>query len=92
MPVFSFPAYLDHQVISELENHIIDICNSCQTFEQINTASAPIWDWACSVLQTNIRELKSETHESHEHFSDAYLEEKDHLLKLPLILLEKVNT
>jgi hypothetical protein len=92
--IFSFPAHLDHSVISELENYIINICNSCPTLENITAGSAPVWDWASRILQKNPAELhhEIETHEAGEHFNNPYLEEKDDLLKLPLILLEKLNT
>lgn len=94
MPIFSFPPHLDHYAISELENHIIDICNSCHTYEEIVSASQPLWDWACIILHQDPKELRHnlETHDANEHFSDPYLEEKDHLLKLPLLLLEKINS
>jgi hypothetical protein len=93
MSLFSFPNYLDHSVISELENHIIDICNSCTNYEDIITASVPIWDWACVILKKEPQELRFEieTHETDEQFHNPYLEEKDHLLKLPLLLLKTVN-
>jgi hypothetical protein len=94
MSLFSFPDYLDNSVVSELENHIIDICNSCTTIEDIITAGTPVWDWACMVLKKDSRELRLEieNHETDEQFSTQYLEEKDHLLKLPLLLLKAVNT
>jgi hypothetical protein len=91
--IFSFPAHLDHSVVSELENYIINICNSCPTLENITASSAPVWDWASQILQQNPAELhhEIEIHESGEHFADPYLAEKDDLLKLPLLLLEKIN-
>jgi hypothetical protein len=94
MSLFSFPNYLDHSVISELENHIIDICNSCTNYDDIFTAAAPVWDWACAILKKEPQELRFEieTHETDEQFPTAYLEEKDHLLKLPLLLLKVANT
>jgi hypothetical protein len=94
MPIFSFPDFLDHQVVSELENHIIDICNSCSSYEQITSASIPLWQWASQILGRDPKELRTEieTHYSDEQLSSPYLEEKDHLLKLPLVLLEKINS
>ena len=94
MSLFSFPDYLDHSVIGDLENHIIDICNSCTTYEDIITAGTPVWDWACVILKKEPQELRFEieTHETSEQFPTPYLEEKDHLLKLPLLLLKATNT
>lgn len=90
---FSYPAYLDRSVISELENAIIDICTNCKTVEEIKTQSSSIWSWAGKVLSKPIDELRFEieSHEQDESFPDPYLEEKDHLLKLPLLILEKLN-
>jgi len=93
MSLFSFPNYLDASSVSELENSIIDICNTCKTYDEIKAASAPIWDWTSRVLQKPPDELRHEieTHETDEVFPDDYREEKDHLLKIPLLLLEKLN-
>ena len=92
--MFSYPAHLDHSVISELENQIIEICNTAKNLDHIKVASAPVWNWACDILHCSVSELRREieSHEADEHFPNAYLEEKDHLLKLPLILLEKTNS
>jgi hypothetical protein len=91
--LFSFPNYLEPSVISDLENHIIDICNSCKTVEEITAAASPIWVWAGQILKKDLAELRTEieTHEADEQFPDQYLEEKDHLLKLPLLLLQEAN-
>lgn len=91
--MFAFPARLDHAVVSDLENHIIDICRTAGDYESIRTASAPVWDWAVKILHKNEAELRHliESHEADEHFPNQFLEEKDHLLKLPLVLLEKIN-
>jgi hypothetical protein len=90
---FSYPAYIDRTVISELENAIIEICTTCKTLEEIKTQSASIWSWASKVLAKSNDELRFEieSHEQDESFPDPYLEEKDHLLKLPLLILEKIN-
>ncbi len=92
--MFSYPAYLDRSVVSELEDQIIDICNSCPALDDLISSSAPVWEWACRILKMSASELRHriETHETDEQFPSAYLEEKDHLLKLPLILLEKINS
>ena len=90
---FSFPSHLDHSVISDLENFIIEICNTCPNLESMTSASRPVWDWASLTLGRSESELRREieSHEADEHFPNPYLEEKDHLLKLPLILLERIN-
>jgi hypothetical protein len=91
--MFSSSAHLDPSVISELENQIIAICNSCPTLDQLVSSAQPIYDWACETLHKSLPELRHEiaTHETDEQFPNQYLEEKDHLLKLPLILLEHLN-
>lgn len=92
--MFTFPAHLDHSVVSDLENYIIEICNTCPNLESISVSSKSIWTWATEVLHKPEAELRHEieTHELDEHFPSPYLEEKDHLLKLPLLLLEKINS
>ncbi|OGD09619.1 hypothetical protein A2397_00955 [Candidatus Amesbacteria bacterium RIFOXYB1_FULL_44_23] len=92
--MFSFPVHFDHSVISELENHIIEICNTCKTYPDISAAAAPVWDWASKIIPEPIAELRHEieSHEADEHFPDQYSEEKDHLLKIPLLLLEHINS
>ncbi len=91
---FSFPEYLDRSVISELENSIISICNENKELESFSSASAPLWNWASQILSKSPQELRHliEVHESDEHFANKYQEEKDHLLKLPLLILEKINS
>jgi hypothetical protein len=92
--MFSFPSHFDYAVLSELENHIIEICNTCKNVDQIIDASAPIWTWASEIIPEPIAELRHEieTHEASEHFPDRYSIEKDHLLKIPLLLLEHLNS
>ena len=91
--MFSFPAHFDHAVISELENHIIEICNTCKTYETISAAAAPVWNWASMIIPEPIAQLRHEieTHEASEYFPEQYSIEKDHLLKIPLLLLELLN-
>ncbi len=93
MALFSYPTKIDHNVIYDLENHIIDICNSCTTAEEIIAAGTPLWDWASGMLQKDPQTLRFEieTHETDEQFPTVYLEEKDHLLKLPLLFLKMIN-
>ena len=93
MTHFSFPHRLNHAAVSHIENHIIELCRAYATYEDLCAASAPLWHWACQTLHKSPGELRHEieTHETDEHFPTPYLEEKDHLLKLPLLLLEKIN-
>jgi hypothetical protein len=82
---------LDH--VKQLEAQVIAICNHCTTLEELTSAGNPLWDWACQVLNTTPDKLRGEieSHETDEQFASKYLEEKDHLLKLPLVLLEHLN-
>jgi len=82
---------IDH--IKQLEQQVIAICTHCKTLEDLTVTSAPLWDWTSRVLNTSIDKLRLEieSHETDEQFSDAYSEEKDHLLKLPLVLLKHLN-
>jgi len=91
--MFSYPAHLDHPVISELEDQIIEICNSCPALDSLVSSAQPLYDWACKILNKDMAHLRHEieTHETDEQFANQYLEEKDHLLKLPLILLSHIN-
>lgn len=90
---FSYPNYLEPSIISELENSVIEICNTCKNYLDISRESAPLWQWAGTLLKKTPEELRHEieTHEADEHFLDAYNEERDHLLKLPILLLEHIN-
>lgn len=92
--MFNYPSHLDPSVISQLENYIIEICSTCPNISSLKTASAPIWTWASAVLKKDVSELRREieAHETDEHFPNPYLEEKGHLLKLPLIILAKMNS
>jgi hypothetical protein len=91
--MFQYPAYLDHSVISDLENLIIEICNTCPGLDQLVNTASPVYEWAGKILHKTLPELRHEieSHEADEHFPNQYMEEKDHLLKLPLILLEHIN-
>lgn len=91
--VFSYPDHIDYSTVSELENFIIEVCSTCPNYDSIVSASRPVWDWASRVLKKSVLELRLEieSHEADEHFPNKYLEEKDHLLKLPLLLLETIN-
>ena len=82
---------LDH--IKELEAEVISICNHCKSFPELETAAKPYWDWACHALSITPAKLRHEieTHTTDEHFKDEYSEEKDHLLKLPLVVLEHLH-
>ena len=91
---FSCPQYLELSIVSELENAIIEICETCSDLTSFELAATPIWNWASQILAKSPEELRHEieTHETDEQFSDKYHEEKDHLLKLPLLILEKINS
>lgn len=80
--------------IHDLEEKVIVVCNSSATLEELQASGKPLWDWACEVLEKPLDELRHEieTHETDENFPTEYLEEKDHLLKLPLVLLEELNS
>ena len=82
---------IDH--VKQLEAQVIQVCNNCKTLDDLQSTSAPLWHWACEVLNTSLDHLRGEiaAHETDEQFDTIYLEEKDHLLKLPLVLLEHLN-
>ncbi|OGC93128.1 hypothetical protein A3D85_00400 [Candidatus Amesbacteria bacterium RIFCSPHIGHO2_02_FULL_47_9] len=91
--MFHAPADLTLAAIRQVEEEIMTICNSCKTVEQLHSADLPVWTWACQVLKKPFDDLRREieSHETDEKFPDLYSEEKDHLLKLPIVLLEHVN-
>jgi len=91
--MFNYPTHLDYSVVSELENHVIEILNTCPNIDSLVSTAQPLYAWAGNILQKHPDELRHDlfTHETHEHYPNLYLQEKDHLLKLPLILLEKIN-
>jgi len=82
---------IDH--VKQLEAQVIHVCNHCKTLDELAHTSQPLWDWASQVLNISVDKLRGEieAHETDEQFTDSYLEEKDHLLKLPLVLLEHLN-
>lgn len=91
---FTPPTELNLAAIRFLEEEIMDICNHCTTLEELQSAGQPVWDWACHYLHQTPHALRHdiETHEADEQFPTPFLEEKDHLLKIPLILLEKFHS
>lgn len=82
---------IDH--VKELEAKVIAICTHCRTLDDLTAASTPLWDWVSEALDISPDKLRGEieAHETDEQFATQYLEEKDHLLKLPLVLLEHLN-
>jgi len=87
------PPTLTTDTIRQIEDEILLVCRHCRTPEELEEAGIPIWDWACTVLQKPLDSLRVdiESHETDEQFPNKYLEEKDHLLKIPLLLLDKLH-
>lgn len=85
------PLTLDH--IKQIEHQVIAICSHCTNLEDLNSAATPLWDWACQVLGKDLSKLRAqiESHETDEQFPTLFAEERDHLLKLPLVLLEELH-
>lgn len=81
---------LNPENIHKLEDEILLVCRHCKTHQELVASAAHLWDWSAQTLKTSVEDLRSEieTHAQDEKFADAFSEEKDHLLKLPLILLE----
>ena len=79
--------------IRHVEEEIMRICNTSNDHHQLLLSAHPIWEWACQVLHKPLLELRQEieAHETGEEFATKLLSEKDHLLKLPLVLLEHLN-
>lgn len=79
---------LDH--IKEVETQVLSICNEEKTLPDIIEASNHLWNWVSQITELSIDKLRAEieTHETDEHFPNPFAEERDHLLKLPIVLLE----
>ena len=91
--MFSPPDQLDLPAVRQVEEEIMHICNTCTDSTQLLLSAQPVWDWACQALgkpQSEIRHL-IENHEIGESFPSKFLSEKDHLLKLPIVLLEHIH-
>jgi hypothetical protein len=82
---------LDH--IKEVESQVLSICKQHQTLDDIKQASSHLWEWVSTLTGLTVEEIRSqiETHETDEQFPTAVAEERDHLLKLPLVLLEIIH-
>jgi len=79
--------------IRKIEEEVLLLCRHCKTSEEIVTAGKGIWEWSAQALAESLDELRSEV-ESHymdEKFPDLFQEEKDHLLKIPVVLLEHLH-
>ena len=89
----NLPDELTVASIHHVEDLVIAICNASTTPHQLLLSAHPIWEWACHKLDKSLPELRRdiEAHEARETFATPFLAEKDHLLKLPLILLEHLN-
>ena len=91
--MFTPPENFDLVAIRHIEDEIMHICNTGRDHHTLLISSHPIWEWACQVLNKPLFELRQEieAHETGEEFATKLLSEKDHLLKLPLVLLEHLN-
>lgn len=79
--------------IKHLESQVMLIYRHAKTLSELESESSSLWQWASKNLNKPVEEIRSEiaAHHSDEQYSDQFKEEKDHLLKLPLYLLEHLN-
>lgn len=91
--MFHPPDELNQSAVKLVEDEIMLICNTCTDLNALLVSSQPIWDWACQILGKAPSELRLEieNHEIGETFPSKFLSEKDHLLKLPIVLLEHIH-
>ncbi|MBI2008687.1 hypothetical protein HYS82_03475 [Candidatus Amesbacteria bacterium] len=91
--MFTPPDNLDQQAVKQVEDEVMHICNTCTDPDSLLVSAQPIWDWACQTLGKSPGELRHEieNHEIGETFPTKFLSEKDHLLKLPIVLLEHLH-
>ena len=91
--MFQLPDELNLSAVKLVEEEIMLICNTCTTPDALLVSSQPVWDWACRVLGKPLSEIRHliENHEIGEIFPSKFLSEKDHLLKLPIVLLEHIH-
>ncbi|TSC84201.1 MAG: hypothetical protein G01um101416_1117 [Microgenomates group bacterium Gr01-1014_16] len=91
--MFIPPEDLDQQAVKHVEEEIMLICNTCTDPYSLLLSAQPIWDWSCQVLGKPLSEIRHliENHEIGETFPTKFLSEKDHLLKLPIVLLEHIH-
>jgi len=81
---------LSTENIRRIEDEVLLLCRHCKTYDELVSAGSSVWDWTASSLKTTVDELRGEieTHSMDEKFPNKFQEEKDHLLKIPIILLE----
>lgn len=86
-------AQLSAKTIREVEDQLMRLCSEAKTIDDLQIAH-PLWEWAANSTGRTVAELRQEieSHETDEKFDTEFLEEKDHLLKLPLILLSHINS
>jgi hypothetical protein len=79
--------------VKHLEEQVMLIYRHAKNLDELTTESASLWDWAAKSLDLPLEKIRSDVanHYTDEQFSDHFHEEKDHLLKLPLYLLEHLN-
>ena len=79
--------------IKEIENSVMHLCSTYKTLSELQIHAEPLWLWTAHTLNISPDKLLTEiaSHSTDEQFSDPYLEYKDHLLKLPVLLLEKYH-
>ncbi len=79
--------------IRKIEDEILLLARHCQTYDEIMSAGTTVWDWSAKVLKMEIDDLRGEveTHALDEKYPDKFQEEKDHLLKIPLVLLDHLH-
>jgi hypothetical protein len=79
--------------IKHLESQVMLIYRHAKSLSELEQESASLWSWASKSLNRPVEEIRGEisAHHTDEQFSDQFKEEKDHLLKLPLYLLEHLN-
>lgn len=91
--MFQPPDELDLAAVRLVEGEIMHICNTCTDSDSLLLSAQPIWEWASQVLNKPLSEIRHliENHELGEVFPSKFLSEKDHLLKLPIVLLEHIH-
>ena len=79
--------------IRKIEDEVLLLCRHCQTLEELTDAGQDVWHWAAQTLHLSIEDLRGEVevHALDEKFPTPFLEEKDHLLKIPIVLLEHLH-
>ena len=91
--MFQPPDELSPAAVKQIEEEIMLICNTCTDSNSLLLSAQPIWEWSSQVLGKPLSEIRHliENHEIGETFPSSFLSEKDHLLKLPIVLLEHIH-